>query len=63
MFGDAGFDGCERFFFAEQRRQFIAFSIIPLCHISTFCSFSDDCVLYGYILLFRLYIVGRECYI
>jgi hypothetical protein len=62
LFGNAGFDGCKGLFFAQKRGQLIAFTIISLRHISSLGGFSDNGILHGHILLFRLDIVGRECY-
>jgi hypothetical protein len=62
LFGDTGLDSCQRLFFTQESSQFIAFAIIPLCHIGSLSSLRDHCVLDRDILLFCLYVVGCKCY-
>ena len=62
MFGDTRLNSGKRFFFAKEGRQLISLSIMSLGHIGALGGLRDNSILDGHILLFRLDIVGCECY-
>ena len=55
-------NGGKRFFFTKEGCQFVPFPIVSLRHIGSLGGLRDNSILDGQILLFRLNIVGCECY-
>jgi hypothetical protein len=62
LFSDTRLNGGKRFLFTKEGRQLISFSIVSLGHISPLGGLRDNSIMDGHILLFRLNIVGSECY-
>ncbi len=62
LFGNSLLNGGKGFFFTKQGCQLVPFPIVSLRHIGALGGLRDNSILDGHILLFRLNIVGCECY-